>query len=207
MTWSERLFDACMVPLELASFREHRSALIPAAHGDVLEVGAGTGSNLRHYDPSRLDSLALTYIEPGALIQRRVRDAQSGWREPVDVTLQHADLMALPFTDASFDTVVVTLVLCSVPDQPTAVAEMRRVLRPHGRLLFLEHVRPEGRFGDLVDRCNPAWHACNGECRINRRTVQTLEAGGFAVSASYSGKGLVACGSATPLPAQPTARQ
>lgn len=207
MTWSERLFDAFMAPLELSGFRDRRAALIPHAHGHVLEVGAGTGSNLAHYEPQSVESLTLTDLEPGALVAQRLRRAHARWAGQVATRLQHADLMSLPFSSASFDTVVVTLVLCSVPDQRQAVAEIRRVLKPDGRLVFLEHIRPQGRFGHVVDRVNPAWHACNGECRINRRTVETIADAGFDVSATYSGAGLVAGGLATPSPSRTTALQ
>ena len=135
-----------------------RAELLADAHGRVLEIGAGTGLNARHY-PAAAE---VTFTEPDPAMARRV-------------PMLLAPAESLPFADASFDTVVSTLVLCSVSDLDRAVAEIRRVLVPDGRLLFLEHVRAAdgSRLARWQDRLNPLWHAVAG-CDCNRRTVDAL---------------------------------
>lgn len=135
-----------------------RTELLAAARGRVLEIGAGTGLNVRHYPRDT----EVTFTEPDTKMARRVPMVQASAEE-------------LPFADGSFDTVVSTLVLCSVDDLERSVAEIRRVLAPQGRLLFLEHVRAAdgSRLARWQDRLNPLWHAVAG-CDCNRRTVDVL---------------------------------
>lgn len=143
-----------------------RARLLAGARGRVLEIGAGTGLNARHYPPG----VEVVYTEPDAAMERRV-------------PLVQAPAEDLPFDAASFDTVVSTLVLCSVSDLERAIAEIRRVLAPHGTLLFLEHVRAAdgSRLARWQDRLNPVWHAVAG-CDCNRRTLEAL-GDAFAVEA------------------------
>ena len=145
---------------------DHRRALLAAASGRVLEIGAGTGLNLPFY-PEGID---LVLTEPDAPMARR-----AGW--PV----VPASAEALPFEDASFDTAVSTLVLCTVAEPARAIAELRRVLRPGGRLLFIEHVRGEGRLARWQDRLNRPWRHVGNGCHANRDTLAALREGGFAV--------------------------
>jgi ubiquinone/menaquinone biosynthesis C-methylase UbiE len=141
----------------------------------VLEIGGGTGANLRYYDG--LDSLVVTEPEPAML--RRLRDRVREQATQAEVVQAPAE--DLPFQDASFDTVVSTLVLCGV-DQERSLGEVRRVLRPGGRLLFLEHVRSDdpalARFQDRMNRLNRFLVGC--EC--NRQTATAIEAAGFTIS-------------------------
>jgi ubiquinone/menaquinone biosynthesis C-methylase UbiE len=118
--------------------RSNRRALLAHANGRVLEIGAGTGLNLAHY-PDELRELVLVEPEP-AMRDRLTRRIRGGGRQAVVVD---AAAEALPFADASFDTVVCTLVLCTVAAPDRALAEIGRVLRPGGRMLFIEHVRAE----------------------------------------------------------------
>src|SRR5688572_11301430 len=129
-------YDRLMASTEAAGLADLRRRLLAGATGDVLEVGAGTGQNLPHYGTS-VRSLTLTEPDPSML--RRLRHAAAGAGPPT--TILRAPAEDLPFDDARFDTVVSTLVLCGVPDQPRAVREIRRVLKPGGHLLFVEHVR------------------------------------------------------------------
>src|SRR5258708_39030523 len=136
---------------ERAGLAAMRSNLIAGARGDVLEIGGGTGANLRYYGAG-LESLTVTEPEPPMLkrLQRKARAQNS------QATVLRAPAEALPFEDASFDTVVSTLVLCGVDDQPRVVRELRRVLRPGGRLTFIEHVRSDDpRVAKMQDRMNP----------------------------------------------------
>jgi SAM-dependent methyltransferase len=149
-----------------------RRDLLADARGAVLEIGAGTGLNLPHY-PADLEQLVLA--EPGV----RMGDHIDLTRAPAGVraSLERAPAEALPFDDASFDTVVSTLVLCTVGDPHQAVAEVARVLRPGGRLLFLEHVRADpGWRRTLQRRAARPWAAFADGCRCDRATLETIEA-------------------------------
>ena len=132
------MYDRMMASTERDGLGAHRAALIATASGDVLEIGGGTGVNLGHYGPG-VTSLTITEPEP-PMVKRL--EGHIAARRP-DARLLRAPAEDLPFADDSFDTVVSTLVLCTVDDQPRALRELRRVLRPGGRLLFIEHVRSE----------------------------------------------------------------
>lgn len=168
----DRAFDA----VERAGLSDMRATLLAGARGRTLELGAGTGLNMRHYAAGA----ALVLTEPeepmARRLERRVRELGSG----AGVVRASAD--RLPFADGSFDTVVCTLVLCTVPDQRAALAEIRRVLRDDGGLLVLEHVRARGprltRWQDLVQ---PLWGHIGHGCHCNRDTLAGIRAAGFNV--------------------------
>jgi SAM-dependent methyltransferase len=164
------LYDPMLWLGERLGMAARRRALLADARGAVLEIGAGTGLNLPHY-PTGLEQLVLT--EPGARIGTRIDlgRAPAG----VDARLVRALAEDLPFPDASFDTVVSTLVLCTVADPRRALSEVARVLRPGGRLLFLEHVRADpGWRRRLQGRSARAWAAFADGCRCDRPTLETL---------------------------------
>jgi ubiquinone/menaquinone biosynthesis C-methylase UbiE len=169
------VYDRMLRKSEEAGLGATRKSLLADAEGRVLEIGGGTGANLRYYDG--LDSLVVTDPEPAML--RRLRDRAREQATQAEVVQAPAE--DLPFQDASFDTVVSTLVLCGV-DQERSLGEVRRVLRPGGRLLFLEHVRSDdpalARFQDRMNRLNRFLVGC--EC--NRQTVTAIEAAGFTIS-------------------------
>lgn len=149
-----------------------RRNLLAEAHGTVLEIGAGTGLNLPHY-PAGLEKLVL--VEPGEPMADRINLSLA----PPDVPtkLVHAPAERLPFADDSFDTVVSTLVLCTVSDPARAVSEVARVLKPGGRLLFCEHVSADpGWRRTLQRRSARAWAAFADGCRCDRPTLATIEA-------------------------------
>jgi ubiquinone/menaquinone biosynthesis C-methylase UbiE len=152
-----------------------RRALMAQARGDVLEIGAGTGINLRHL-PEGCD---LVLAEPDPAMRRRLEAAVRARGGRARTIAAPAE--ALPLPDASVDTVVATLVLCTVDDPGRALAEARRVLRPDGRLLFLEHVRADGRRGRWQDRLTPLHVRTAAGCRPNRDTVAMIAAAGFDV--------------------------
>ncbi len=185
MTYPERLYDAMMYPLEATALTERRRRLIPRASGDVLEIGAGTGANVRYYAGERTGSVTLTDLTLADRLGERAQGLQR--RIDGDVRVRPADADDLPFPGSRFDTVVFTLVLCSVPDQDRALAEIRRVLRPRGIIIFIEHVRPPGPVRHLVDRANPVWHKVTRECNINRDTAAAIERAGFAFSEYHEG--------------------
>jgi ubiquinone/menaquinone biosynthesis C-methylase UbiE len=171
------VWDRMTRGMEEAGMRELRQGLIADATGRVLEIGAGTGANLPHYDGS-IESLVLTEPQP-PMLRRLQRTAHE---QAPDAQVLRAPAEDLPFEDDSFDTVVSTLVLCGVDDQPRALREARRVLRPGGRLLFLEHVRADdsdlARFQDRMNWLNRLVVGCD----CNRPTLGTIEAEGFTVS-------------------------
>lgn len=171
------MYDRIMAGTETAGLREHRSNLISQARGDVLEVGAGTGANLPFYTGA-VDTLTMTEPEP-AMVRRLQRRVDS---HPSRVLLLRAPAENLPFGDDSFDTAVATLALCTVNDQPRALRELWRVLRPGGRLLFIEHVRStDPRLARWQDRMNPVNRIVAHGCNCNRPTVEALDAAGFSV--------------------------
>ena len=156
---------------------ERRQQLLSNAEGRVVEVGAGTGLNLRHYPPSVTDVVA---VEPDPHMFRRLALAMDTASVPVQLRRAAADV--LPIEDGSVDTVVMSLVLCSVPDEPVALAEAWRVLRPGGRLLFFEHVRSEEpRMARWQDRLERPWGWTGGGCHPNRDTLATIRDAGFEI--------------------------
>lgn len=171
------LYDRLGRRAERGPLGARRRELLREASGRVLELGAGTGANLPHYPALE----GLTLAEPDAAMRRRL--APRAAAAPFPVELLEAPAEDLPLPDASVDTVVSTLVLCSVEDPPLALAEARRVLRPGGRLLFLEHVRAEGRAAGWQDRLDPAWRRLCAGCHPNRDTVAAIRRAGFGVTA------------------------
>jgi ubiquinone/menaquinone biosynthesis C-methylase UbiE len=182
-----RLFAALYDPFnkgsEVAGMREERRQLLAATEGATIEIGAGTGLNLAHY-PEAVRRLVLA--EPDQHMRRRLRkrvDALDRAAQIIDAPAER-----LPFPDATFDTAVVTLVLCSVPSQEAALAEVARVLKPDGRLLFLEHVRSgDPKVAKLQDRIRPL---CNhlADCNPNRDTLAAIEASALTVESVKHGE-------------------
>jgi ubiquinone/menaquinone biosynthesis C-methylase UbiE len=153
---------------------EGRRAFLAGASGRVLEVGAGTGANFSHY-PAGLELVA---VEPDAAMLARARRRAAELHLAVD--LRAAAAYPLPFPAESFDTVVFGLCLCTIPEPGRALAEARRVLRPGGKVLFLEHVRAQDPgLARWQDRLAPAWGAFAGGCRPNRDTRAEFEKAGF----------------------------
>src|SRR5271166_110421 len=164
---------------ELAGMRRRRNALLGGARGRVVEIGAGTGLNIAHY-PDGIAELVL--IEPEPAMRRRL--APRLQRHGRVARIVDAPAERLPLADASVDTVVSTLVLCTVDDPERTLGEIARVLRPDGQLLFIEHVRASSRFlAACQDNLLQPWRRFAGGCRCNRPTVELMRACGFAVAA------------------------
>jgi ubiquinone/menaquinone biosynthesis C-methylase UbiE len=171
------MYDRFMAKSEREGLAAHREALLAGACGDVLEIGGGTGANLAKYGHN-LHSLTITEPEKPMIrrLQRRIDEQRP------DAKALRAPAEDLPFEDDSFDTAVSTLVLCTVDDQPRALRELKRVLRPGGRLLFMEHVRSgDEKVARWQDRMLPInTRMCCG-CHCNRPTLDTIRAAGFEV--------------------------
>ncbi len=164
-------YDGALRATEDAGLRDRRRALLAAARGTTLELGAGTGLNLEHY-PARVTALMLA--EPSPHMRARLQERVGRSRREADVLDAAAERLPLP--DASVDTVVSTLVLCSVRSPAAALAEVARVLRPDGRLLFLEHVRADERgTARLQDAITPLWRLFVDGCHPNRDLLGALE--------------------------------
>jgi ubiquinone/menaquinone biosynthesis C-methylase UbiE len=175
-----RVYDRVLAPLEEAGLQAWRADLLGGLDGTVVEIGAGTGANLAHY-PASVERLVLTEPEPAMLSQLRERldRVPAG----VDVTARRAEATSLPLGDGEADAVVSTLVLCTVPAPGAVLAEARRVLRPGGRLVFLEHVAAEDRPERLrrQRRFDVVWPHIAGGCRLTRRTEAAIGDAGFAI--------------------------
>jgi ubiquinone/menaquinone biosynthesis C-methylase UbiE len=169
-------YDRQIARAENAGLRAFRQRLLAGASGDVIEIGGGTGLNLPCYGPD-LTSLTITEPEPPMLrhLERRAREHHPPAR------VLRAPAEDLPFDDDTFDVAVSTLVLCGVDDQPRALRELRRVLRPGGRLLFLEHLRSgdpgTARLQDRINWLNRLLVCCD----CNRPTLDSIQAAGFTV--------------------------
>jgi ubiquinone/menaquinone biosynthesis C-methylase UbiE len=173
-----RFYDRAMAVSEEAGMTQQRAALLAQARGRVLELGAGTGLNLGHYDPSAVTELVLT--EPEEPMLRRLAPRAAAGEPRASAVRAIAE--ELPFADASFDTVVSTLTLCTVDDVPAALTEARRLLVPGGRLLFLEHVRSgDARAARRQDRLTPLWRRVAHGCHPNRDTLAAIEAARFEI--------------------------
>jgi ubiquinone/menaquinone biosynthesis C-methylase UbiE len=176
------LYDTVSKGSEAAGVREERRQLLASAEGATIEIGAGTGLNREHY-PEAVTRLVLT--EPDRHMRRRLRrrvDALDRAAEVIDASAEQ-----LPFPDATFDTAVVTLVLCSVPNQQVALAEIARVLKPNGRLLFLEHVRSgDPKLARRQDRMRPLYNLV--DCNPNRETLAAIEASPLRVESVRHGE-------------------
>jgi ubiquinone/menaquinone biosynthesis C-methylase UbiE len=180
MSWlMSALYDRFMRQSEQACLERWRAELLHELSGSVLEIGAGTGATFAHY-PDAVTRLVL--CEPDAHMRRRLQArcaALGGARaEVADCPAQ-----ALRWPAGSFDAVVSSLVLCSVPDQQAALREVARVLKPGGRLVFLEHVAAENNPRRLVwqNRIEPVWKHLMDNCHLTRRTEAAIAAAGFRI--------------------------
>jgi ubiquinone/menaquinone biosynthesis C-methylase UbiE len=173
-----RLCSFAMRNKQLLPFRER---VIGAAEGRVLEIGVGSGMNLPFYRPPVREVLAL---EPA---QRLVSMARGVTRN-MPVSFLEASAEAIPLDAHCVDTVVTTWTLCSIPQGTTALAEMRRVLRPGGKLLFVEHgLAPDEGVRRWQDRLTPAWRRFTGGCHLNRPIGSMIEGAGFSIERIETG--------------------
>jgi ubiquinone/menaquinone biosynthesis C-methylase UbiE len=174
-----RLCDLAMRNADLLPYRERA---IRAARGRVLEIGIGSGRNLPFYGPAVKQVVGL---EPGPKLLEMARHA----RQPdIPVEFVEASAEAIPIDDRSIDTVVTTWTMCSIPNIDRALAEARRVLKPGGKLVFVEHGRaPEPQVRWWQDRLTPAWRCISGGCHLNRDIANVLRRNGFDIEVMHTG--------------------
>lgn len=186
-TWGRgfaALYDRAFEATEEAGLREMRREVLAGASGRTIDLGAGTGANLGLY-PEAVTELVLTEPDPHMLKQLRTKVGEKG----VAAEVTDASAEGLPFADGSFDTAIFTLVLCTVPNPERALAEAARVLRPGGKLLFLEHVRAEDAgLARWQDRLEKPWRFLGDGCHCNRDTVATIEASPLTVERVQGGR-------------------
>lgn len=178
-SWFASWYPTLAAATDRAGFARHRTALLAGLHGTVVEIGAGSGQNLPYY-PTDVDRVVA--VEPEATMRVKARAAAIGATVPVEVV--GAAAQSLPFADASVDTVVASLMLCSVADQAAVLAEIRRVLRPSGQFRFLEHVismrRGVARGQRILD-ATYLWTLIGAGCHCARDTAAAVYDAGFDV--------------------------
>jgi SAM-dependent methyltransferase len=182
--WFTAWYGSMIQRVDDRGLREMRRDVLGEASGRVLEVGSGTGANISLYPPA----VELVLSEPDPHMQKALRDklAEPGARQ---AELVQAAAEDLPFEDASFDCVACTMVLCTMPDPAAGLNEVARVLKPGGRLLFLEHVRSENpKLAWAQDRLERPWRFLADGCHCNRESLALIEGSPLTVSRSKQGK-------------------
>lgn len=182
-------YNTFMFPFEKLILGRIRKKLIVKAKGSALEIGYGTGVNLNYYNFNSIDSLIL--LERNLIHDIKVKGSNK-------IKIVEGDAMELPFGDKSFDTIIFTLVFCSVEKPELGFSEIRRVLKDEGQLIFIEHVLPEGRtMGRFVNKANKAWNSMSNGCNLNRETIKTITDAGFAIDElDFSRNGVFVSGTA-----------
>ncbi|WP_346837867.1 class I SAM-dependent methyltransferase [Microbulbifer sp. SAOS-129_SWC] len=168
----------------LKPFRQQRQQVVPQAHGRVLEIGFGSGLNLPYYDRGRVEFV--WGLEPSAGMRRRAQDNLA--RSPIEVRWLDLPSEEIPLEDDSVDTVLLTYTLCTIPDWQRALAEMRRVLKPGGELIFSEHgLAPDPGVERWQRRLNPYWSRLFGGCNLDRPIDRYIAQSGFDIGTLDTG--------------------
>ncbi len=173
-----------MMDVALAGLKENRRELISCASGRILEIGMGNGANLPYYTAGAAQVVG---IDPCEAVVNKAKRKLSVWAEKGSLQIGEKNYQflvcggeRLPFKDNAFDTVIASLVFCSIPDAIAAASEAYRVLKPGGKLLFFEHVRsPEPRIGRIQEIANPFWKIFACGCHLNRDTEEVFRGAGF----------------------------
>jgi SAM-dependent methyltransferase len=184
-TLHARLYDAALAATEAGGLRAWRSELLAPIQGEVIEIGPGTGANLPLYPSDGPTQLTLCEPSGSMRVQLTVRLSELALPFPTRLRADPAGALADP--DGSYDAAVCTLVLCTVPDPAAVLAELWRVLRPGGRLYFIEHVAASSGFWRVGQRLiEPVWRPLAGGCRLTRQALPAIEAAGFTLESVES---------------------
>lgn len=168
------IYDIFMSPLEKSVLARIRKKIIPRALGNVLEIGYGTGVNFQYYNPVSVKSISALDIKSTLSVKAKL-----------PIKLYEGRAENLPFADESFDTVVETLVFCSVESLDTAISEVLRVLKPGGIFIFIDHVLPEKKgHASLFKVTNTVWPKIAGGCNLTREPHKLIEAAGLVIDQS-----------------------
>ena len=177
--WFAAIYDRMMASEERTIMKKIRPQLVGGARGRILEIGAGTGANFRYYKEHGIDTVTATEPDPHMLERARRKLKEMG----LSIELRQASAEELPFEDSSFDTVISTLVMCTVTDVERSLSEIHRVLKPSGQFRFYEHVRFDNRLAALMqDVATPVWRWFGAGCHINRDVGSAIESAGFRLS-------------------------
>lgn len=170
------LYDLFMMPLEKTRFKKVRKQLVESAKGRVLEIGSGTGINFPHYKKA----IQVDAIEPNLIMCKRSMKRVNKASMPIEVYMTKAE--TLPFDRNTFDTIVATLVFCTIPDPLKALEEIRRVAKPGAEILLFEHVQMQHPlFRKAQNILNPLWKKVAGGCHLNRDTLKVIKQSGFEI--------------------------
>jgi len=168
----------------LKDAQRQRRKVVPRAKGRILEIGMGSGHNLAFYDPEKVEMV--WGLEPGEAMRKMCQPKAE--RAPFKVELIDLPGEEIPLEDNSADTVLTTFTLCTIPDAAAALAQMRRVLKPGGELIFLEHGEsPDERVRKWQHRIEPFWKPMAGGCHVTRRIPEMIESAGFQIVEMESG--------------------
>lgn len=171
-----KLYDFVMKPLEVIRFKKIRRNLLRSTSGEVLEIGSGTGVNFPYYEQAQ----HVSAVEPNPAMNHRGELLLH--KAKVPITIFETTAESLPFEDNTFDTVVATLVFCTIPNPVKALREIQRVSKPGATILFFEHVRMEQTIlGKLQDLLSPLWSKVADGCELNRDTLSTIKQVGIEV--------------------------
>lgn len=175
MELTPTIFNIFMKPFEQKALHKRRSKLISQVHGNVLEIGAGTGVNFNYYRNEKISELTIVDIKFNNIIKNH------SLNKSIDINFVEGNAEKLPFDDNTFDSVVSTLIYCSVDNPDIVLSEVFRVLKPGGRMYFIEHVLPEKvHYRKLLNTLNGAWKMI-GKCNVNRETLKLIEKANFKV--------------------------
>jgi len=194
-------YDFFMRPLEAQSLSEMRKNLMNQASGSILELGVGTGANIPYYHQEMIISLVLSDFEEPEKIKKHTAEKVRKHVTIEDIAYKKVDAQNIPFKDESFDTVISTLIFCSVSDVKKGLEEIKRVLKPNGKFLFIEHViSPNPSLASIMNGVSPLWEKVAHGCHLNRDFEKSLTENHFHITGKYyRGKNIFFGGLAQPL--------
>lgn len=181
------IYDLFMKPFEDSGLRSLRRRLLINAKGVVLELGVGTGANLPFYPVNQVEKLILTDIEKRFIVQHKIEKEKQNQVHKNKIVYMQADAQRIPIEDHSVDTVVATLIFCSVPNVEFGLREIKRVLKPGGQLIFIEHViSPRPTLATVMNFFTPLWKKLAQGCHLNRDYRRSLQRCGFNIVESQN---------------------